>query len=144
MCCKSRSNLIPRQWGWSRWSLKVSSDPSHSMIYQYLIIFQWSCCAYLQIRCTVSHKRIYVTYLWRKPSKTITKTLSIQNYHKNPHQNRNPHDMFCLVFAVSRILLVNLQSNMLVLVIDNEVSKQKHTQVTSGCFPVRFGLFLWE
>lgn len=45
------------------------------MIYQYLIVFQWPCYAYLQIRCTVSHKRIYVTYLWRKTSKTITKTL---------------------------------------------------------------------
>lgn len=59
-------------------------------------------------------------------------------------QNRNPHVMLCPPLAVSSSLLVNLQSNMLVLFIDNEVSNQTHTKITSGCFPVCFGLVSWE
>lgn len=65
-----------------------------------------------------------------------------QANEKAPLQNRNPHNMLCSPLGISRNLLVTLKSNISVLFIDNEVSKEAHTEVISGCFPACFRLVL--
>lgn len=52
---------------------------------------------------------------------------------KNCQENKNRYNTLCPLLAVSRKLLLNLQSSMLALGIDNEISNQTRTEIISGC-----------